>query len=743
MKTVGSASRHRERRLIARREEAVKSQELKRRDGSSDYTTSENFDCIITSAAHPEARKAADIIDLIPIESDDGDDDDGADRRASKQRPSSTTRCRSGLPRFVMPLLVTVLLFCNLCRTISAQQEDGSTTAAPTPVPLAEATIVPTFGPAANGGTAPPAVFLPTVGPTIAATVAPSLRPTPNPTNFPTVTSRPTVSAQPSNSPSIAPSKAPSVQPTPALVISARKSFQQILVRPPSSTFFTDNETAAIMSLYANYTYNFANGSAPRVRTTFTYRPPQTIAPDGNSTRLQNTVDFSATYESNTVNVTSFPDQFLVYTRNLTMLTQDLKALGLSITAALPIQVAIVQTEAPTVSPAPTSPPSQQPTLTTPPTVMASNAPSARPTSPTAKPTKNVVDPVTDAPTPAPNVVGSSVPVAAIASITVLGGVAVLIGLVVYYKRRVKRRQSHRRGEGRTNKQGVRSGGGGIGDDDDDDVDAAMMMAGPTTSGDSDVGVGVLSPSSSNMSGKSLVSEGDSGLGGESGDEMDNTKNLQTEFDEYKGKNLEQLQSEVQGNLEGYDGMMSATVTRALMGEDIQMDNFELLWGCTQDPPAGAEIEASALCDVCDWLKRNENASTSRKASFMQDLLNRMVASVQHNKIQAHDASRTIHESAALLGLQLANDLPMTTTIISGMRKTVAANEIVEVLDEFGDIDTAAVASGGRGFGIVRFRHPKSVDRAMRKYRTGEIVVEDVAVQLRVLMPSGEVVSRN
>jgi hypothetical protein len=127
----------------------------------------------------------------------------------------------------------------------------------------------------------------------------------------------------------------------------------------------------------------------------------------------------------------------------------------------------------------------------------------------------------------------------------------------------------------------------------------------------------------------------------------------------------------------------------------------------------------------------------------MQDILNKMVSSVRYGVLLADDASRTIHESAALLGLELANDLPMTTVIISGMRKQATPNNMIKALQEFGDIDTAAVAPNERGFGIVRFRHPKSVDRAMRRYRSGEILVQDVGVQVKALMPSGNVESMN
>lgn len=151
----------------------------------------------------------------------------------------------------------------------------------------------------------------------------------------------------------------------------------------------------------------------------------------------------------------------------------------------------------------------------------------------------------------------------------------------------------------------------------------------------------------------------------------------------------------------------------------------------------------------------------------MQDTLNKMVASVRHGVLGPDEASRSIHECAALLGLQLATEIPVTTLIVSGMRKTVTAADMIDVFSEFGEIMEAAVASNQRGFGmcgldshpdsdslvsciliatyfvvhhphwvgILRFKTNHSVDLAMKCFQEEEIVVQDVAVQIRVLRP--------
>jgi hypothetical protein len=83
---------------------------------------------------------------------------------------------------------------------------------------------------------------------------------------------------------------------------------------------------------------------------------------------------------------------------------------------------------------------------------------------------------------------------------------------------------------------------------------------------------------------------------------------------------------------------------------------------------------------------------------FMQEILNKMVSSVRHGVLGPEEASRSIHEFAALLGLQLATEIPATTLIITGMRKTVTADDMIKGFAEFGEILEAAVASNQRGF---------------------------------------------
>jgi hypothetical protein len=131
---------------------------------------------------------------------------------------------------------------------------------------------------------------------------------------------------------------------------------------------------------------------------------------------------------------------------------------------------------------------------------------------------------------------------------------------------------------------------------------------------------GLISPSESLVSNQSLLSAGNS-MAFDSGDEADTTQNLQDEFDQYKDQNLEKMRAEVEGNLTGFDGMMSQALTKALMDDDeINVDPSELLWGGSGHQN-GAEIEASSLCEVTDWLKRNGSSSLEKKYVFESTVL--------------------------------------------------------------------------------------------------------------------------
>ena len=230
------------------------------------------------------------------------------------------------------------------------------------------------------------------------------------------------------------------------------------------------------------------------------------------------------------------------------------------------------------------------------------------------------------------------------------------------------------------------------------------------------------------VSNQSLISAANS-MSSDSGQELDSRDHLADEFDQYKDQNLEKMRTDVEGTVSDMDGMMNHALINALM-DDGEDDDQSLRWGGAS---RSTEIEASVLCDINDWLKRKENPSVDERRAFMQENLNKMVSSVRYGIITPDDASRTVHGCAAMLRLELAEKIPETAIIITGMRKMVKNEDVIDAFKEFGDIEDAAVSPNARGFGVVRFVSPKSVNRAMDRFRTGEIVVQDVGVMIRVL----------
>ena len=68
----------------------------------------------------------------------------------------------------------------------------------------------------------------------------------------------------------------------------------------------------------------------------------------------------------------------------------------------------------------------------------------------------------------------------------------------------------------------------------------------------------------------------------------------------------------------------------------------------------------------------------------MQEILNKMVSTVRHGILGPDLASQTIHECAAMLGLQLASELDEASLIVTGMRKTVTKIDLIAGFIEFG-----------------------------------------------------------
>ena len=86
----------------------------------------------------------------------------------------------------------------------------------------------------------------------------------------------------------------------------------------------------------------------------------------------------------------------------------------------------------------------------------------------------------------------------------------------------------------------------------------------------------------------------------------------------------------------------------------------------------------------------------------MQQILNKCVISVRDGSLTPDEATHTIRECAVLVGMQVNGSTTniKNTLLLRGMAKTTTAFDIRHGLEgKFGPIESAAVATGEKGFG--------------------------------------------
>jgi len=450
-------------------------------------------------------------------------------------------------------------------------------------------------------------------------------------------------------------------------------------------------------------------------------------------------VYFKMEYESHYYNVTQYPKLFQNWTNsNLNEILFQMQALKMEVSAVEKAERIVEKTSAPSMSPEPSSVPTQYPTISVQPT--ANYTPVPAEIIPQLEP--DGVDQVS---------------IIAISASVVIALAILIVGVFFWCRKQRTNSGMDQQANKSERHGGVQSSMMMNSDQKWTSSTAAMSTNLQQLGGTSESkaygpafrkqqqhsgapsrlsGMGVaVSPNGGSLhSNPSMVSEGHP-IGDDSGDdEADTTQILADEFDQYQDQNLEKMRADVEGNLEGCDGMMSQAVARALIDDVDYNTSAETYWGGDFNISA-PQIEASALGSVMDWLKRNSKASDRQKREFFQDTLNKMTGSVRYGVLGPEDGARAIHECAGLLGLQLAVEIPVTTIVISGMRKSTTEDDIRNTFSAFGDIALAAVAPMQKGYGILRFTSDVAVERVMNRFRIEEIVLDDVAVQLRVIKP--------
>jgi hypothetical protein len=417
------------------------------------------------------------------------------------------------------------------------------------------------------------------------------------------------------------PSVYPTGQPTYEVPIVADAKFRQKFL-VGNGRIFNENEVAIFQTLYQGYTKNFAQipdstGAEMKITTTCVVDSQEALderrllrigRESQRNRHLQEFVeainmDYTMTYTSAYFNVSSYPIFFQNWiNQNLGTVTEQMQVLQLNVTEAQTASRLIVRTPAPTISLMPSDVPTVMPTTTPYPTRLPSDSPTINPTLPPEASTNAVV----------------------VITVSLIIGISIVaIGLLIYCRKRRHRRDMADQDDAVKRNNGLEgptTGWNGSTHPKNEDYEgvespennygsAFRKYADPSMSADR---VGVLSPSESRVSNHSLLSAGNP-MAGDSGDEADTTQIFADEFDQYKDQNLEKMRADIEGNLEGCDGMMSQAVARALIDEDdLNFGATDYLWGGDADI-TGPEVEASALGDVMDWLKRNGKASIEEK----------------------------------------------------------------------------------------------------------------------------------
>jgi len=208
---------------------------------------------------------------------------------------------------------------------------------------------------------------------------------------------------------------------------------------------------------------------------------------------------------------------------------------------------------------------------------------------------------------------------------------------------------------------------------------------------------------------------------------------VQDESDTHSEKSEEILDTYTNCSAVQVDEMTTHVLESVL--DEKRYESKSVLWKKGGGPTTSIDIESCILCDAVDWLKRSVSTDMEERKKYFKSTLNKVIGLVRLQDLKPEDASHIIHECATLLDLPLATELSDTTIIVTGMvKKCPNLKEILmEVFGRYGDIEDASVAPYNRGFGIVRYKTPKSVRHAMEVYRSGEIEVQDVEVTVSLL----------
>mmetsp|Transcript_16100 Transcript_16100/g.29283 ORF Transcript_16100/g.29283 Transcript_16100/m.29283 type:complete len:778 (-) Transcript_16100:405-2738(-) len=125
-------------------------------------------------------------------------------------------------------------------------------------------------------------------------------------------------------------------------------------------------------------------------------------------------------------------------------------------------------------------------------------------------------------------------------------------------------------------------------------------------------------------------------------------------------------------------------------------------------------IEANALSDAYNFVQFWDEKAHNLRPLFLKSQLEFMVATVRRGILQPQAASRIFHNVQESLGLPIDKDNSASNTVVVfGLGRMAHQSDLWKTMLQYGPIDDVAIAEGGRGIGLCRFKASSSADQCV------------------------------
>jgi hypothetical protein len=140
-------------------------------------------------------------------------------------------------------------------------------------------------------------------------------------------------------------------------------------------------------------------------------------------------------------------------------------------------------------------------------------------------------------------------------------------------------------------------------------------------------------------------------------------------------------------------------------------------------------IEANALSDAYNFVQFWDEKAHNLRPLFLKSQLEFMVATVRRGILQPQAASRIFHNVQKSLGLPIDKDNSASNTVVVfGLERNAHQSDLWKSMLQYGPIDDVAIAEGGRGIGLCRFKANSSADQCVMESKEEDGRLRDRAM---------------